>query len=89
MIRQSSLQSFIQLQDSLSERQGLIFNCVWNHGEDMTDREIADALGFQDPNAVRPRRKELVDMGLLSESDKRVCAITGKTVLTWKVSKVN
>ena len=87
MIRQSSLQSYLYIADSLSERQAKVYNCVLVNECDMTDREIADALGFPDPNAVRPRRKELVDMGLLSESDKRCCAVTGKTVLTWKISK--
>src|SRR3972149_6128059 len=44
-----------------------------------TDREVAEYLGFKDPNAVRPRRKELVDKGLLVQVMVRKCSVGGRT----------
>ena len=49
-----------------------------------TDREITSLLGYDDPNKVRPRRKELVNMGLVVEEPKRACTITGRSCYTWK-----
>jgi hypothetical protein len=49
-----------------------------------TDREYAELLGVDDPNYVRPRRKELVDLGLITHAGKRVCSVTGRRVYVWK-----
>jgi len=38
-----------------------------------------------DPNMVRPRRKELVDLGLVEEVGKRKCSISGRMALIWCV----
>lgn len=46
----------------------------------LTDREVMIALGFSDPNAVRPRITELVDAGVLVEVDSVECPVTGKRV---------
>lgn len=53
------------------------------HPTPMTDREIAFSLGFTDPNMVRPRRKELVDLGMLREICKKVCDVSQKTAIAW------
>jgi len=88
MIQQTSIQSYMNLSKHyLSKRQELILNYLKVNGSS-TDREIAYGLDFLDPNSVRPRRKELVEEGLISEDVKRCCAITGKTVISWKVSEV-
>ena len=50
-----------------------------------TDREIMAGLGRTDPNAVRPRITKLVELGLLEEAGKVVCATTGRTVRTVRV----
>ena len=46
----------------------------------MTDREIKEAMGHADMNAVRPRITELIDAGYLMETGKVKCPVTGKTV---------
>jgi len=51
-----------------------------------TDREIAEMLGYKDPNNVRPRRKELLDAGLILESGKRRCGKSGRVAYTWKIN---
>ena len=46
----------------------------------MTDREVMIALGFSDPNCVRPRLSELIDAGLAYECGDRECPVTRKRV---------
>lgn len=54
----------------------------------MTDREMAKELGFEDPNKVRPRRHELVKQGIIVDEEhceKRLCRITGKLSIAWSL----
>ncbi len=51
----------------------------------MTDSEIAHNLGYGDMNKTRPRRRELVEMGIVIENGKRRCTITDRTVFQWKI----
>lgn len=51
-----------------------------------TDREIADYLWFSDPNRVRPRRNELVRLGLVEPKGKRLCKVSGRLSLVWGAS---
>jgi len=46
----------------------------------MTDREVAEALLFDDMNAVRPRITELVQAGSLVEVGSKQDTETGRTV---------
>ena len=41
----------------------------------MTDREIANLLGYSDPNNIRPRRNELFKKGLIECNGKRKCSL--------------
>lgn len=52
-----------------------------------SDREITNILHLSDPNKVRPRRKELLDMTLIKDMGTRDCYITGRKVHTWKVNE--
>lgn len=58
-----------------------------------TDSEMAQFLGYDDPNKVRPRRKELVDEGLVVRVGTSVCEVSGRRVFVWDlasgVSKVS
>lgn len=54
--------------------------------EEATDSEIAHFLGYEDPNKVRPRRNELVDMDIVIEKDRRQCTITGKMAISWCIN---
>jgi predicted ArsR family transcriptional regulator len=53
----------------------------------LTDREIADILGYNDPNKVRPRRNELAKKELVVEDKKRVCLIGHKQSIAWKLNR--
>lgn len=80
--RQAKLDSWISLdKDELDKKRKLIYETLLKRG--LTDRELAKNLGFSDPNKVRPRRKELVDMNLVKPNIKRVCEVSGKNVTEW------
>lgn len=85
-IRETSTRSLHDLVD-MGEKQRLVYDCILEDGKKgmfPTDREIAAELKMNDPNAVRPRRFELMKMGLIVEAGKRVCSVSGKLALTWK-----
>jgi len=67
----------------------------------LTDREMASILSYNDPNKVRPRRNELSNQernkktnqfireAILIEDVKRECLVTGKLCIAWKLSREN
>jgi hypothetical protein len=85
-MRDTSLQAYQQLQPRLGELQQIVLVFI-NAYPDSTDRELAEKIGRPDPNFVRPRRFELVDLGYVECSGKRVCKISGKIAHTWRVRK--
>ena len=68
----------------LSDRHQQVYNTIANY-PNSTDREIMQLLGFKDANSVRPRRKELMDMGLIETVGKVKCKLSGRTVYAWCV----
>lgn len=82
-IQQTSIDSYHSI-PNLGEKQQSVLIAI-NGNPDKTDRELTKIMGFQDPNNVRPRRKDLVDLGLVVCSGERKCSVTGKTVMTWRV----
>jgi len=87
-MRDTSLLSYIETQEtSLGEMQRLVYDAIRNYLTPPTDREIAKALSLTDPNAVRPRRNELMEQGFIVEAGKRKCTVTGRLALTWRVKK--
>ncbi len=52
-----------------------------------TDRMITNYLKVGDPNIVRPRRKDLVDMGIVEEVFVDKCKISGRTSIYWNIKK--
>lgn len=52
---------------------------------DRTDTEIAIGLGYSDMNKVRPRRKELLDFGIIEDNGTRECIVTGRVVHQWRI----
>lgn len=88
MLQQTSLKAYNELQDWLvNKTYSAILSCLANNPNGLTDREIASILGYSDPNKVRPRRKELEDKGLIYETSKRVCQVSGKTAIIWKINE--
>ena len=70
---------------SIGDRQKLVLDMIMDSKIPLTDLEIAYKLGFGDPNHVRPRRYELVSLGLVEKVGKRHCSISGRKALTWGI----
>ena len=85
-VEQTSMLSWVELQPALGKRQDEVYFALQTLGI-ATDWEITKALGRNDPNYVRPRRKELYDLGLIRAVGKRPCTITKRTVLVWEIIK--
>jgi len=89
MIQETSLEAYEQIKEKIGERHQSILNALRilnKNGRDATDYELAVYLGQADPNYVRPRRYELVNkFKLVGFSQKRICAVTGKVALAWKI----
>jgi hypothetical protein len=98
-VRDTSLESYDSIQESLGARQKVVYDAfkdlisLWEkskmHVKYPTDMEVTKFLGFDDPNQVRPRRFELVKLGLLIEADKRKCLVTKRRAITWRVPDVS
>lgn len=83
MIRQTSLLAFEDILQVVTSRHREYMVALRGVGHPATDFEVTRFAGRSDPNYFRPRRNELVKVGVIREAGKRRCSITGKTALTW------
>lgn len=77
-IHENSREAYATLE--LSDRSRKILEVYKASAVALTDREVAERLGFSDMNSVRPFITRLIDEQLLAETGKTKCATTGKTV---------
>jgi hypothetical protein len=70
----------------LGDRQLEVFDIIVKQPF-LTDREITRALEKEDPNYVRPRRRELEQLNIIKESGKKICTITRRKVCIWEINK--
>jgi len=87
VMRPTSIEAYMDIITNLGERQKTILRAIielYEKGGTPTDREIAQHLRVSDPNFVRPRRFELMKLGVIVESEKRICLVSNKKALTWK-----
>jgi len=85
-VRCTSIESYKQIKESgqdITDREKvyLVLKLIPNS----TDSEIAFILEFDDPNKVRPRRKELLDEGIIESNGKRLCKITKRLCYVWRI----
>ncbi len=78
-IHQNSLKAFTESQDQLNRREKEILGAL-HMGARMTDRQIMTALGYNEPNAVRPRITNLIDDLWVEQCGDQKDALTQKTV---------
>jgi hypothetical protein len=86
-MRETSMEAWRNL-FNMGEMQRLVYDRIFEDsrkGVFLTDREIARDLALEDPNAVRPRRYELMQLGINEEAEVRECSVTHRKALTWKV----
>jgi hypothetical protein len=86
-MKETSIITYQDLLDEgkISQRQEEVISALEVLGT-ATDTEISRHLGYEDPNFIRPRRKELVDMGIIFESEKRICSQTGRLCYLWSLN---
>lgn len=86
-VQQTSIYSFInEVKPTLGERQRIVYE-VLKTGNNFTNQEVADYLGFQ-INTVTPRMNELVKIGVVQLSEKRKCKQTGRNCCAWEIGKL-
>lgn len=88
MIRDTSIAAYKKIIDEgiVGDKQLEVFELLAKENN-LTDSEIMQMLGYKDPNKVRPRRKELVDLQLIEENGKRACNVTKINVYQWRMRK--
>lgn len=84
-MQQTSIEAYHNLKHLGEDAQTVLV--AFHAYPDSTDREIAEKLGYSDPNKVRPRRNELVKIGLVVCSGKRVCNVSHVKAMTWRTVK--
>lgn len=88
LARQTSLKAFRELQSHLGDMHREVLKFYLDNAL-FTAMECAKALGYDDPNKVRPRINELANVGLLIEAGKRADKHTGKTCLVWMIKETS
>lgn len=91
MVSDTSVSAFRDLNenDSLVSDRQRVLDVLRKFGA-CTDSEIAEFLGEKNPvdsKKFRPRRKELVDEGLVVSVGKSVCEVSGRVVLLWDLAR--
>ncbi len=83
MIRESSSEAFRKIEPELGKRQKLIFSFFKKYGA-VTNLEISTWENIP-INQVTPRTNELYKKGYLTIAQKRICTISGRTALSWRI----
>lgn len=85
-VQQTSILAYNQEIVRLGKREHEVLEGYSKYPE-RTDRELTKILEYADPNAVRPRRKALLDAGLVFDAGLKKCSVSGKVVHCWRVSE--
>ena len=87
-VRDTSLEAFKGLKDSgqLGKQERIIFRALSGESNPMTLQEISKKTDVQ-INAVAGRVNGLKKKGILVETHKRVCRVTGRVVTPVRVNK--
>ncbi len=80
MIQQTSRMAYSDIKPELGKRQQEVYELLKESsliGVNMTNLEISDCLG-RAINTITPRIGELREKGLVKESEKRMCKVSGR-----------
>ncbi|MFM7795308.1 MAG: hypothetical protein ACKO7N_00930 [Candidatus Nitrosotenuis sp.] len=81
MSQETSIISYNSL--NLGPRQHKILHCIKDMGCP-TNLEISTFLNIP-INQVTPRTNELVKLGLVVECEKRICSVSHRLAISWRV----
>jgi len=85
--RATSLDAFHAIRDSLAP--GLrkeIYGVLIRNGKPLTSSEIAAAMDIKQRDSISPRMREMIARNLIVEDETRVCHITGRKKITYRIS---
>lgn len=84
--QQTSIEAWIDLNKSgtLGNKQSLVLSIIKQNEYGISNNEIAKVLGMA-INSITPRVHELRAKGLVAEGRKRLCSVSGKSVIAWIV----
>lgn len=85
MVEQTSIESYKKTisEGTLSKNQSIVYDTITKNPY-LTDREYCEILGWEDTNKWKPRRTELLGMGLIESAGKRPCNITNRSAYVWQ-----
>lgn len=87
-VQDTSLAAYADLRSTLSQRERAVWHALGTFQQPPTAYELLKAMQRDYPsidlNGVRPRLTALLEKRCVETCGKRPCAVTGKTVLTWR-----
>ena len=83
-VAQTSMEAYLSLGDvEISERQEIVLEYILAH-PDCTAEDVYLGLGYSTPNSTSPRITELLDLGILEVTGRKVTA-SGRSAMTYRV----
>jgi len=86
-VQETSLEAFKSILPHINKNQAKILKAARDIEKiqmDWTNRELAMWLGW-DINRVTPRVKELREKRMITENQRRQCAVTKNSAIAWRV----
>ena len=71
-----------QTPDKIRQSQTKVLRMLRRWGP-MTDTTLVHLMSGMSPSGIRTRRRELVDMGLVHDTDARVTLASGRKAIVW------
>lgn len=84
MYSETSQEALQAVKPKLRDLQEFVLDTLKSFPNGATDEQLIEATGLR-PNTCRPRRIELVAMGLIRNSGDRGITSSGRKAILWKV----
>ena len=88
MVRLTSIEAYHWLKDygHIGEKQQIVYECIMKN-PDLNDREISEKLSMK-INCVNGRRNELLNIGVIKCSGKKVDSVTKRLTMSWSTVRI-
>lgn len=83
MIQDTSIEAFEEIQPKIRKMHATIFDWLDKQPNGATDEEMQVALGMN-PSTQRPRRGEMVKLGMVAKTPFTRTTKSGKKAIVWK-----
>ena len=84
MIQDTSILAFIENKPKIGPKQQAVYDAIKALGTP-TDLEIVQFLGYRDSNMARPRRNDLLRLGIITKFERRICTVSGRLAWSWRL----